>query len=77
MYTGAGAAPEKSWSPGRRTCCPASDSDPFVLRSRMRFVALTDAHVSSLSDPAWETATGVLLVNVRPIADLKEVTTIN
>jgi hypothetical protein len=56
---------------------PGMRIDPFVLRSRMRFLALTDAHVSSFTDAAWERQTSVVLVNVRPIADLREVTTIS
>jgi hypothetical protein len=50
---------------------------PYVLRSRMHFLAITDAHVSSLGDPAWERSAPVVLVNIRPVEDLKEVVTIS
>jgi len=56
---------------------PGIRLDPYVLRSRMRFLALTDARASSTTDPAWERAARVVLVNVRPVADLTEVMTIS
>ena len=56
---------------------PGIKLDPYVLRSRMRFLALTSAHVSSTSDPLWERAAAVVLVNVQPVHDLTEVLTIS
>jgi hypothetical protein len=43
----------------------------------MRFMAVTNAEVSSTADPAWERRTSVVLVNVGPIQDLSEVLTIS
>ena len=56
---------------------PGTKLDPYVLRARTRFLALTDAYASSMADPAWERSAAVVLVNVRPIADLTEVTTLS
>jgi hypothetical protein len=55
---------------------PGTALDPYVLRSRMRFLALTQVHVTSKSDPSWERTAPVVLVNVRPLSDLTEVVTI-
>ena len=56
---------------------PGTKLDPYVLRSRMRFLALTQVHVTSKSDPSWERTAPVVLVNVRPLKDLAEVVTIS
>lgn len=62
---------------GNAHVLPGVKLDPFVLRARMRFLALTQAHVLSTIDPAWERAAAVVLVNVRPLTDLTEVVTIS
>lgn len=62
---------------GNAHVLPGTQLDPFVLRSRMRFMALTNAQVSSNADPAWERRARVVLVNVGPIHDLSEVLTIS
>lgn len=62
---------------GNAHVVPGIALDPYVLRSRMRFLALTQAHISSVTDPAWERQAQVLLMNVQPIEDLKEVLTIS
>lgn len=56
---------------------PGMKLDPYVLRSRMRFLALTDAYVTSTTDPLWERTARVVLVNVQPLEDLTEVLTIS
>ena len=56
---------------------PGIELDPYVLRSRMRFLAMTDVYVTSLTDPAWERSARVVLVNVQPVTDLTEVLTIS
>ncbi len=55
---------------------PGVALDPYVLRSRMNFIALTDARVYVAGDQAWERTAPVVLVNVRPVKDLIEVMTI-
>jgi hypothetical protein len=62
---------------GNAHVLPGIRLDPYVLRTRMHFLAVTDAHVSSLGDPAWERSALVVLVNVRPVAGLREVLTIS
>jgi hypothetical protein len=62
---------------GNAHVLPGIKLDPYVLRSRMTFLAITDAYVVSIGDPAWERRAPVVLVNVRPIAGLKEVVTIS
>jgi hypothetical protein len=62
---------------GNAHVLPGVRLDPYVLRTRMHFLAVTDAHVSSLGDPAWERSASVVLVNVRPVAGLREVLTIS
>ena len=62
---------------GNAHVLPGITLDPYVLRSRMRFLALTSAHVSSTTDPLWERDAPVVLVNVQPISDLTEVLTIS
>jgi hypothetical protein len=52
---------------------PGIRLDPYVLRQRMHFLAITDAHVSSMAEPEWERSAPVVLVNVRPVQDLREV----
>jgi hypothetical protein len=56
---------------------PGIRLDPYVLRQRMHFLAITDAHVSSMAEPVWERSAPVVLVNVRPVQDLREVLTIS
>lgn len=56
---------------------PGTKLDRYVLQSRMRFLAVTNAHVYSEADPAWERRARVVLVNVRPLEDLTEVQTIS
>lgn len=62
---------------GNAHVLPGIQLDPYVLRTRMHFLAVTDAHVSSMGDPAWERSAPVVLVNVRPVAGLREVLTIS
>jgi hypothetical protein len=56
---------------------PGTKIDRYVLQSRMRFLAVTDAQVYSGADPAWERQAAVVLVNVRPVEDLSEMLTIS
>jgi hypothetical protein len=56
---------------------PGTTLDPYVLRSRVRFLALTGVHVFSRTDPAFERHAPVVLVNVRLATELKEVVTIS
>jgi hypothetical protein len=56
---------------------PGIRLDPYVLRQRMHFLAITDAHVSFMAEPVWERSAPVVLVNVRPVQDLREVLTIS
>ena len=62
---------------GNAHVLPGTKLDPYVLRSRMRFLALTQVHVASKTDPSWERTAPVVLVNVRPLTDLTEVVTIS
>lgn len=62
---------------GNAHVLPGVKLDPFVLRARTRFLALTKARVLSTVNPAWERAAEVVLVNVRPLTDLAEVVTIS
>lgn len=62
---------------GNAHVLPGTKLDPYVLQTRMRFMAVTNAEVSSTADPAWERRTSVVLVNVGPIQDLREVLTIS
>lgn len=62
---------------GNAHVLPGIRLDPYVLRSRMRFLAMTDVHVSSTTDPVWERNARVVLVNVKPLKDLTEVLTIS
>jgi hypothetical protein len=62
---------------GNAHVLPGIKVDPYVLRTRMRFMALTNAQVSSHADPAWDRRAPVVLVNVGPIQDLSEVLTIS
>ena len=62
---------------GNAHALPGVRLDPYVLRTRMHFLAITGAHVSSMGDPAWERSVPVVLVNVRPIEGLTEVLTIS
>jgi hypothetical protein len=57
---------------------PGIGLDPYVLRTRTRFLALTDAAVVHTMGPVpWERGARVVLVNVHPIRDLREVVTIS
>ena len=57
---------------------PGIKLDPYVLRSRMRFLALTDAYARDMgADPPWERWANVVLVNTRPVRDLEAVVTIS
>ncbi len=40
--------------------------DPYAMRTGMRFIAVTDAHVASRADREWERFAPVVLLNVRP-----------
>jgi hypothetical protein len=62
---------------GNAHLLPGIPLDPSVLATRMHFLAVTDAHVMSLGDPVWERGASVVLVNVRPVAGLREVLTIS
>jgi hypothetical protein len=62
---------------GNAHVLPGTKLDPYVLQTRMRFMAVTSAEVSSTADPAWERRAAVVLVNVGPIQDLTEVLTIS
>lgn len=62
---------------GNAHVLPGIKLDPYVLQTRMRFMAVTNAEVSSTADPAWERRASVVLVNVGPIQDLREVLTIS
>jgi hypothetical protein len=62
---------------GHAHALPGIKLDPYVLRQRMHFMAITDAHVSAMGDPAWERSAPVVLVNVRPVQDLREALTIS
>jgi hypothetical protein len=62
---------------GNAHVLPGVGLDLYVLRSRMRFLAVTNAHVSAAGDTAWERSAPVVLVNVRPVEDLTEVLTIS
>jgi len=56
---------------------PGVTLDAYALRRQMRFLALTDVQMYvDLSTP-FERAAPVVLVNVRPVNDLTEVTTIS
>jgi hypothetical protein len=57
---------------------PGTGLDPYVLRTRTRFLALTDAAITNTLGPVpWERGARVVLVNVHPIRDLREVVTIS
>lgn len=62
---------------GRAHVLPGIPLDPYVLRARMTFLAVTDAEVYAAEGVAWERAAPVVLVNVRPSVDLIEVLTIS
>ncbi len=55
---------------------PGTTLDPYVLRTRIRFIALTDATVRTTCQPYLERSAPVVLVNVGPIQDLKQVITV-
>jgi hypothetical protein len=56
---------------------PGAGLDAYALQKRIRFLALTQAHMYSTVDPAFERAAPVVLVNVRTVDDLTEVLTIS
>jgi len=56
---------------------PGGSLDPFVLRTRQRFIAVTDASVRTTSQPYFERDAPVILVNVSPITELKQVLTLS
>ena len=56
---------------------PGVELDPYALATRLRFMPVTQAAVHSLIDPFWERSADVILVNVRPLEDLREVVTIS
>ena len=62
---------------GHAHVLPGIALDPYVLRSRMAFLAVTDAEIYSARGEPWERTARVVLVNVRPSVDLIEVTTIS
>lgn len=62
---------------GNAHLIPGIALDPYLLRTRMRFLPLTKAYVRSSHEPEWERNADVVLVNVRPLKDLEEVTTIS
>jgi hypothetical protein len=62
---------------GHAHVLPGIALDPYVLRRRMAFLAVTDAEIFSAQAEPWERTARVVLVNVRPAVDLIEVTTIS
>ena len=62
---------------GTAHALPGVPLDHYTLRSRMRFLALTSALVSSTTDPLWERKAAVVLASVRAMTDLSEVLTIS
>lgn len=62
---------------GHAHVLPGIALDPYVLRRRMAFLAVTDADIFSAQGEPWERTARVVLVNVRPAVDLIEVTTIS
>jgi hypothetical protein len=56
---------------------PGTDLSPYALATRVHFMPVTKATVRSTTDPFWERSTDVILVNVRPLEDLREVVTIS
>jgi hypothetical protein len=62
---------------GNAHVLPGIPLDPYVLRTRIHFLAMTGAHVFWLGYPAWERSAPVALVNVRPLEELIEVSTIS
>ena len=62
---------------GHAHVLPGIALDPYVLRSRMAFLAVTDAEIYSAAGQPWERTARVVLVNVRPAVDLIEVMTIS
>ena len=61
---------------GTAHTAPGTELSLYTLRQRSRFLALTNAVAYSNSDPAWERAASVILVNLAPVAELKELLTI-
>ena len=61
---------------GTAHTAPGSDVHLYSLRQRSRYLALTNAVAYSNTDPAWERAASVILVNLRPVVELKEMFTI-
>ncbi len=62
---------------GRVHLLPGVELDPFALATRVHFLPVTQAAVRSTSDPLWERMADVILVNVRPLKDLREVLTVS
>jgi hypothetical protein len=56
---------------------PGTELSPFALATRVHFMPVTKATVRSTNDPFWERSADVVLVNVRPLEDLREVVTIS
>lgn len=56
---------------------PGTSLDAYALQRRVRFLAVTQALVYSIDDPALERMARVVLINVGPIEDLTEVLTVS
>jgi hypothetical protein len=56
---------------------PGVELSPYALATRVHFLPVTKAMVRSTIDPFWERSADVILVNVRPLEDLREVVTIS
>jgi hypothetical protein len=56
---------------------PGVELSPYALATHVRFMPVTKAAVRSTIDPFWERNADVILVNVRPLEDLREVVTIS
>jgi len=55
---------------------PGTTLDPYVLRTRIRFIAVTDATLRTTRQPWIERSAPVVLVNVGPIQELEQVITV-
>jgi hypothetical protein len=55
---------------------PGAELDPYVLRSRARFVAVTDALVRHTGEPPFERGAEVVLVNTAAMIDIEDMLTV-
>jgi hypothetical protein len=62
---------------GRAHLLPGVELNRFALATHVRFLPVTQAAVHSLTEPYWERSADVILVNVQPLEDLREVVTIS